>query len=124
MKHLGAAAAFSGFLGVLLSAFGTHALRDRLTPADLEIFQTGARFHLMHALAGVLAYALISRSAAKPVRLAMILFLVGTVLFSGSLYVLAVSGIRSLGMVAPLGGASLMAGWIALGIAISRGEQS
>ena len=101
--------AISGFLAVLLGAFGAHALRDRIAPDLLAAFETGARYHLVHA---VLVVALGFAEARLPsVRIASILFLAGTVLFSGSLYVLAVTGVRAWGMVTPVGGLLLLAGW-------------
>ena len=101
--------ALSGFLAVLLGAFGAHALRDRLTPDLLAVFETGARYHLVHA---VLIVALGFAEARLPaVRVAAMCFLLGTVLFSGSLYLLATTGVRSWGAVTPLGGLAFLVGW-------------
>ena len=96
-------------LSVMAGAFGAHALRSRLSPEMLAIFETAARYQMYHAL-GLIAVAL----ALNPGRLgnaAGWLMLVGIVLFSGSLYVLALSGIRQLGAVTPLGGLCFIAAW-------------
>src|SRR5689334_17093683 len=101
--------AISGFIAVALGAFGAHALRARLTPDMLAVFETGARYHLVHA---VLVVALGFAEARLPaVRVAAVLFLVGTVLFSGSLYLLATTGVRTWGAVTPLGGLAFLVGW-------------
>jgi len=106
--------ALSGSLAVALGAFGAHALRDRLTPQMLQVFDTGQRYHMFHALA-LLAVAWAStRWPVGPVAAAGWLFVVGTVLFSGSLYALAVTGQRWLGAITPLGGVAFILGWLAL----------
>jgi uncharacterized membrane protein YgdD (TMEM256/DUF423 family) len=108
----------SGFLAVLAGAFGAHALRGRLDPTLLAVFETGARYQMYHALALLAAAWLADRSAAPrgPAVWAGWLFTAGTVLFSGSLYALALTGIGGFGAVTPLGGVALMAGWICLGV--------
>ncbi len=101
-----------GALGVALGAFGAHGLRDVVEdPAHLEWWETGARYHLIHALAllGVAAHP-------RPPRAAGWLFVAGIGLFSGSLYVMTLTGIRALGAVTPLGGLALIAGWITLAL--------
>jgi uncharacterized membrane protein YgdD (TMEM256/DUF423 family) len=105
------------FLGVAAGAFGAHALRSRV-PADLlAVFETGARYQMYHALA-LLAVAWAAARWPGPLpQWAGWLFVVGTVLFSGSLYALALSGTRWLGAITPLGGAALLAGWICLAFA-------
>lgn len=111
--------ALSALISVAAGAFGAHALKQRL-PADLlVIFETGARYHMYHALALVLVGVLASRSglperAASSLQYAGSLFLLGTLLFSGSLYVLALSGQRWLGAITPLGGLAFLGGWLAL----------
>ena len=117
-------AAVMGALAVLFAAFGEHALATRLTPRSLATFATGARYQLMHALAMGLA-ALAARDAAKPLaESAAMLFFIGTLLFSGSLYGLALSQIRVIGFITPLGGLALIAGWIALALAALKLERS
>ena len=101
--------ALSAFLAVALGAFGAHALRDRLAPDLLAVFETGARYHLVHAVAIVVVGFAEARLPA--VRVSGILFLVGTLLFSGSLYALALTGVRAWGAVTPLGGLAFLVGW-------------
>jgi uncharacterized membrane protein YgdD (TMEM256/DUF423 family) len=111
-----------GFLGVALGAFGAHGLRDRLPPGMLEVYKTGVLYHLLHAVA-LLAIALgaepgpsgHSARVARP-RAVATLWAAGIVVFSGSLYALAITGVTALGAVAPVGGLLLMAGWVTLAI--------
>lgn len=111
------AAALLGALGVILGAFATHGLAARLTPQALATFETGARYHMLHALAMALA-ALAMRGAARPrAQAAAGLLGLGIMLFSGSLYLLALTGVRALGMITPLGGLCFIAGWILLALA-------
>ena|ERR1044071_5044443 len=115
-------AALTGALGVILAAFGEHALR--LSPGAISAFATGARYQLMHALAMGLA-ALAARGPAKPLaQAAALLFLAGILLFSGSLYGLALTGIHALGFVTPFGGLALIAGWITLALAALKLEKT
>ena len=117
---LGAA---SAFLAVAAGAFGAHALRARV-PADLlEVFETGARYEMYHALALLIVGVLIAQgppggSAWLPA--AGWLFALGTLLFSGSLYLLALTGARWWGAVTPFGGVAFLLGWVALAIAAWR----
>ena len=110
-----------GFVGVAAGAFGAHALRATLTPADLAIFETGVRYHLVHALALVAAAWVATRWPGGAATAAGWLFAAGIVVFSGSLYALVLSGQRWLGAVTPVGGVALLAGWLALGWAALRG---
>ncbi len=107
------AAAVAGASGVALGAFGAHALRSRLDTAALQIWQTAVLYHLIHACA-LLALVLFARATGRAVALPAALFGSGIVLFSGSLYLLALTGWRWLGPVTPLGGIAFLAGWIAL----------
>ncbi|HLY06989.1 MAG TPA: DUF423 domain-containing protein [Rhizomicrobium sp.] len=106
-----AVAAVNGFIAVAAGAFGAHGLQSRLDAHALQTFETGARYQMYHGLAIGLA-ALATRSATGNV--ACILFLAGIILFSGSLYLLAVTGSRGFGFVTPFGGAAFLAGWAAL----------
>jgi uncharacterized membrane protein YgdD (TMEM256/DUF423 family) len=116
------AGALSAALAVAAGAFGAHGLRARLAPEMLAVFETGARYQLFHAL-GILAAAWAStRWPGGASAAAGWLFLAGTVLFSGSLYALALSGVRALGAVTPFGGVAFMAGWVALALAAARGR--
>ena len=114
------AGAVSGFIAVAAGAFGAHALRARLEPEMLQVFETGARYQMYHALA-LLAAALVGNEANRGLACwAGRLFLAGTVLFSGSLYALALSGIRGLGAITPFGGVAFLAGWLCLSAAAWR----
>jgi uncharacterized membrane protein YgdD (TMEM256/DUF423 family) len=109
--------AISAFLAVAAGAFGAHALRARLDPAMLAVFETGARYQMYHALALMAVAWAITRWPGPWAGRAGWLFVAGTLLFSGSLYALALSGIRWLGAITPLGGAAFLAGWICLALA-------
>ena len=110
-------AALMGALAVVMGAFAAHGLQAMLSERMLAVFETGARYHLLHALAMGLAALAARGRAARLASLAAALFLAGTLLFSGSLYVLAFTGVTALGMITPLGGLSFVAGWIALALA-------
>jgi uncharacterized membrane protein YgdD (TMEM256/DUF423 family) len=113
--------AVSAFVAVGAGAFGAHALRARLSPDLLAVFETGARYQMYHALGlFAVAWAATRWPGAWPLRAGW-LFLAGTVLFSGSLYTLALTGIRWLGAVTPLGGVAFLAGWLCLALGASRG---
>jgi uncharacterized membrane protein YgdD (TMEM256/DUF423 family) len=111
----------SAFLAVGAGAFGAHALRTRLTSELLVAFETGVRYQMYHAL-GLLAVAwAATRWPVPAVRAAGWLFVAGTAVFSGSLYLLAFTGVRGWGAVTPLGGLALLAGWLALVIGVWKG---
>lgn len=116
------AGALNAALAVLLGAFGAHALRTRLDPALLAVFETAGRYHVYHALAllgvGLLA---VHAPRAPGLRVAGALFLAGIVLFCASLYLLALTGARALGVITPFGGLAFIAGWLALAYAAARG---
>jgi len=109
--------AFAGFTSVALGAFAAHGLKHRLTPEHLTVFQTGTHYQLIHALAlfgvGLLALHLPGRL----VNLAGGAFTLGILLFSGSLYLLTLSGIGKLGIITPFGGVAFLIGWLCLGLA-------
>jgi uncharacterized membrane protein YgdD (TMEM256/DUF423 family) len=115
-----AAGAVSGAVAVACGAFAAHALRARLTPDLLAVFETGARYHLVHALALLACAWAATRWPGTAVQVAGWAFLAGTVLFSGSLYALAATGQRGLGAVTPFGGVAFLIGWIALALAARR----
>ena len=106
-KPLLAAGAINGAIAVAAGAFAAHGLRDRLEARSLEIFETAARYQMYHALAMVLCAALATSSA----RTAGWIFQAGIVIFSGSLYALALSDIKVLGAITPIGGLAFLAGW-------------
>lgn len=112
--------AVSGLIAVGAGAFGAHALRARLTPELLGVFETGARYQMYHALALVAAAWVVSRWPESLAAWAGWLFLAGTIVFSGSLYALALTGVRWLGAVTPLGGLCFLAGWLCLALAAAR----
>jgi uncharacterized membrane protein YgdD (TMEM256/DUF423 family) len=104
-----------GAAGVALGAFGAHALKARLTPERLETFESGVRYQMYHALAlAAIALALAQWPAASLLVLAGWSFVTGTILFSGSLYLLVITRRRWLGVVTPFGGLAFIAGWICL----------
>lgn len=111
-------AAIAGFLAVSLGAFAAHGLKERLSPEMLAIFETGVKYQFYHALA-MLALALGAShlGGGKWVSLANASWLFGMLIFSGSLYILALSGIRWLGAITPIGGLALLAGWVCLLVA-------
>lgn len=103
--------AVSAFIAVAAGAFGAHALKSRLEPDLLAVFETGARYQIYHSLALVLI-GLFSLSRPSTALTASGWSMVaGTLLFSGSLYALALSGVRALGMITPLGGVAFLVGW-------------
>jgi uncharacterized membrane protein YgdD (TMEM256/DUF423 family) len=102
--------AVAGFLAVALGAFGAHALRARLSPEMLAAFETGVRYQMYHALAMILC-AVVATSGA---RTAGWLFQAGILVFSGSLYALALTEVKWLGAITPIGGLAFLAGWAAL----------
>jgi uncharacterized membrane protein YgdD (TMEM256/DUF423 family) len=114
-------AAITGALAVMLGAFGAHGLKNRLSPELMVIYQTGIQYHFYHALAllacGVLAHQGMESGA---MCISAYLFVTGIVVFSGSLYVLAITDIRWLGAITPIGGVAFIAGWLALAIAVMQ----
>ena len=109
--------AFAGFTGVALGAFAAHGLKNRLTPEYLAVFQTGTHYQLVHALALFGVGLLALHMPGRLVNLAGGAFAVGILLFSGSLYLLTLSGIGKLGIITPFGGVAFLIGWLCLGLA-------
>jgi len=99
------------FLGVGLGAFGAHVLRNSLSPADMATFETGIRYQVYHALGLMVVARAVARWPRASVRAAGWLFVVGILLFSGSLYMLVLAGQPAVGVVTPLGGLCFLAGW-------------
>ena len=108
----------NAFLAVALGAFGAHGLQNKLTEQMLATYETGVKYHMMHAL-GLILIGIISRYTSGSVLINWSGWLIcaGIVLFSGSLYVLSISGIRWLGAITPLGGLCFLAGWLLLAVA-------
>ena len=115
--------AVSAFLGVAAGAFGAHALKVRLLPEMLTTFEIGVRYQMYHAFALIACAWAITRWPGTLTLASGWLFVIGTVVFSGSLYLLALSGPRWLGAIAPIGGLALLCGWLCLAAAAigSRG---
>ena len=108
-------------LSVATGAFGAHGLANKLEPRMLEVWETAARYNMYHALA-LLAVAWLAQQteSATSTTVAAVAFIAGIALFSGSLYVMALSGIKWLGAITPLGGTAFLIGWIACIVAASR----
>lgn len=117
-------AAIFGGVAVAGGAFAAHALREQLSDRALEIFETGVSYQMYHALGLLLVTVLLSRTEmGQNLLLATgIAFIVGTVLFSGSLYALSLTGIKWLGAIAPLGGVAFLIGWGCLALAAWKGS--
>jgi uncharacterized membrane protein YgdD (TMEM256/DUF423 family) len=111
--------ALNAALAVAAGAFAAHGLRDRLDARALEVFETGARYHMYHALA-LIAAGVVASSGARGAQTAGWIFQIGIVLFSGSLYALALTGAKGLGAITPLGGLAFLAGWLWLAWAAWR----
>ena len=114
-------AAVLGGLSVAAGAFAAHALKEKISERSLEIFDTGARYQMYHALALLLVALLISRATSpQPMLIATgWLFIVGTAIFSGSLYALSLTGVKILGAITPIGGVAFIIGWGILAFAAS-----
>jgi uncharacterized membrane protein YgdD (TMEM256/DUF423 family) len=110
----------SALVGVAAGAFGAHALRARLAPDLLAVFETAARYQMYHALALLAVAWAVGRWPGPLLAWAGWLFVAGTLLFSGSLYALALSSVRWLGAITPLGGVCFLAGWLCLALAARR----
>jgi uncharacterized membrane protein YgdD (TMEM256/DUF423 family) len=106
--------ALSGFLAVAIGAFGAHGLGARVPPEQLATFEIGARYHMYHAPALLAVAWLASREPGLVVSAAGWAFVVGTILFSGSLYYLGATGSKALVLATPMGGVAFMIGWICL----------
>ena len=114
-------ASLSGFTGVALGAFAAHGLRGKLPENLLNAFQTGVSYQLWHTMALIGVALLLLRSPESTLlKVTGVLFAVGILLFSGSLYVLALSGLGKLGMITPLGGVTWLVAWFCLGLGIWR----
>jgi len=111
-----------GLLGVAFGAFGAHALRARLAPDLLAVFHTGVEYQFYHAFALLVVGVLLLVKPAPALSVAGWCFALGVLLFSGSLYALALSGTRWLGAITPLGGLLFLAGWGALFWSVLRGD--
>ena len=113
-------AAINGGLAVAAGAFGAHGLQGRIDAQALQVFETAARYHMYHALALAVAALVMRDAAAGPATTAATFFLAGILLFSGSLYLLALTGTKPLGIVTPFGGLCFLLGWGSLAFAALR----
>lgn len=120
-RFAGIAGALFAGLAVVCGAFGAHALRDRLGMDALAIWRTAVDYQFWHALA-LLTIAVSPSQTIKPLRVAAYSFVIGTILFSGSLYALAFGAPRTLGMITPIGGGAFLIGWVAMIIGFARGR--
>ncbi len=112
--------ALSACMAVALGAFAAHGLRDRVPPDMLAVFETGARYQMYHALALIAVAWVATRGGGGTIAASGWLFVAGTLLFSGSLYALVLTGHRWLGAITPLGGVAFLLGWLALAVAAWR----
>ena len=113
----------SAFIGVAAGAFGAHGLKSRVSAEMLVIFETGVRYQMYHAFALLFVAWVSSRFSGSAAAAAGWLFVVGTILFSGSLYVLSLTETRWLGAITPLGGVAFLGGWLCLAWAALKGNQ-
>ncbi len=116
--YFGSMAAISGALGVAAGAFGAHGLKDRVEERMLDIWSTAAQYQLFHALALLAVAILLDRSETTSLKVAGQAFFWGTLIFSGSLYALVLSGQSWLGAITPIGGTAFIVGWVALAVAL------
>ena len=119
-RHFLGIGAVSACIAVAAGAFGAHALRDLVSPDRLAVWETAARYQMYHALGLLVVAYLAAQKSAGPARLTGWLFVAGTLLFSGSLYALTLTGITWLGAVTPLGGVAFLAGWLILAWGVWR----
>ena len=120
MKNTIIVAGISGLLAVALGAFGAHGLKGIISPEMLEVYKTGVQYQFYHTFALLIVGVLMSFSQSKGLTWSAYLFITGIILFSGSLYLLAITGIKALGMITPFGGITWIAAWILLFVHFSR----
>ncbi|MFJ7970036.1 DUF423 domain-containing protein [Psychrobacillus sp. NPDC096389] len=123
MKLFIIAGAINGFLAVALGAFGAHALKEKLSEKYLAIWETAVQYQMFHALALIAVGILMSSKLLGPVstlNTAGSLILAGIILFSGSLYVLSLTGVGVLGAITPIGGVAFLVGWVMIIIAAAK----
>jgi uncharacterized membrane protein YgdD (TMEM256/DUF423 family) len=119
MKRILTIAAVSGMTAVMLGAFGAHGLKKVISPEMLEVFKTGVQYQFYHTFALLAVGIFMHFNTSNALKWAANMFLIGIILFSGSLYALAITNIKLLGIITPFGGVAFIAGWVLL-IAHSR----
>ena len=119
-RHFLGIGAISAFIAVAAGAFGAHALKDIVSPDRLTVWETAARYQMYHALGLLVVAYLAGQKSAGPARISGWLFVAGTILFSGSLYALTLSGVTLLGAITPLGGVAFLVGWLILAWGVWR----
>ena len=122
MKRILTITAISGMTAVMLGAFGTHSLKKIISPEMLEVYKTGVQYQFYHTFALLMVGVLMQFKSSKSLNWSAYLFIAGIVLFSGSLYALAISDIKILGAITPVGGVAFIAGWVLLAIHVSKKE--
>ena len=120
MKVVLTVATISGLLAVILGAFGAHVLKAIISPEMLEVYKTGVQYQFYHTFALFTVAILMNFNQSKALKWSAYLFMTGIVLFSGSLYVLAISGVQAFGMITPFGGITWIAAWILLFVHCSK----
>ena len=120
MKSILIVAAISGLLAVILGAFGAHALKGEWNPEMLDVYKTGNQYQFYHTFALLAVGILMNFNRSKALMWSAYLFITGLILFSGSLYILSMSGIKALGMITPFGGTAWIVAWILLIVHCSR----
>ena len=113
-------ASFALALAVIVGAFGAHGLKSRISPDMLQVYKTGVEYHFYHALGLLLIGVLAMQAPSTYLNIAAGFICAGIVIFSGSLYVLAITGIRWIGAITPIGGMSFIVGWIFLALAFLK----
>ena len=121
MKHIIITGIILAGATVALGAFGSHGLKNKLTPESLNIFEIGVRYQFYHSLAIIIIGILSLHYKVVPLQIPFYFFLFGIILFSGSLYLLSITGFRWLGAVTPLGGLSFLLAWILTAVYIYKG---
>jgi uncharacterized membrane protein YgdD (TMEM256/DUF423 family) len=124
-RYFFVAAAFAGAIAVGLGAFGAHYIKDLLSPSRFDVYLTGTRYLLVHAVVLLIAARMYREEPSRLLSVACFAFIVGMIAFSGSLVILGLTGFRLLGAVAPIGGAGYISGWLLLAIVSWRsGDES
>jgi uncharacterized membrane protein YgdD (TMEM256/DUF423 family) len=120
MNRILSIAAVSGLLAVALGAFGAHGLKAIISPEMLEVYKTGVQYQFYHTFALLIVGILMNFSQSKALTWSAYLFITGIILFSGSLYLLAISGVKALGMITPFGGITWIAAWLLMIVHFNR----